>query len=266
MSALLELSMGLRSYSEALVLVGGWVPYLLLRDRRASDSDFEHVGSIDIDLVVDPERMSADEYSTIVEMISDMGWVSVENRDFSYSRAVVSPEDSTPYVITVDFMAPDPMRLTRRARHRRVQPDLKARTMRGASLALAHQCLTPVEAKLPNGGEARAEIRMADVVGCIATKGLALGARMVEKDAYDVFAVLDNIEGGPVGVASAFMPFLGDPLVRESLDNIKGMFRGSDSPGALLVAGFYATEKGLARDRMATRASSVVSAFTDALG
>lgn len=60
MSALLELSMGLRSFSDALVLVGGWVPYFLLRDHRASDSDFEHVGSIDIDLVVDHDKIGSD--------------------------------------------------------------------------------------------------------------------------------------------------------------------------------------------------------------
>jgi hypothetical protein len=69
-SALLELSLGLRSYADALVLVGGWVPYFLLRDHRASDSEFEHVGSIDIDLVVDPDKIGADEYATIIEIIT----------------------------------------------------------------------------------------------------------------------------------------------------------------------------------------------------
>ncbi|HIJ17941.1 MAG TPA: hypothetical protein HA364_09225 [Thermoplasmata archaeon] len=107
---------------------------------------------------------------------------------------------------------------------------------------------------------------MADVVGCIATKGLALGGRLAEKDAYDVCAVLDNLEGGPTGVAAAFRPFVGDPLVGESIENIRRMFDGPDSAGALLAAGFYSGERGMARDRRATRASSVVAAFIDALG
>ncbi len=266
MSALLELSMGLRSYADALVLVGGWVPYLLLRDHRASDSDFEHVGSIDIDLVVDPDRIGADEYATIVETITDIGWKPFESRQFSYARQVISPVDGRPYAITVDFLAADSDRLVGRGRHRKVQQDLNARVMRGARLALAHRCVTSINARLPNGGRAEVETHMADVVGCIATKGLALGGRLAEKDAYDVFAVLDNIEGGPAGVASAFRPFVGDPLVDESIGNIKKMFFGSESAGALLVAGFFSGETGSARDRRATRASRVVAAFIEALG
>jgi len=265
-SALLELSMGLRSYADALVLVGGWVPYFLLRDHRASDSEFEHVGSIDIDLVVDPDKTGADEYATIVETIRDMGWEPFESRQFSFTRQVLSSVDGKPYAISVDFLTADPDKLTGRSRHRKVQQDLNARIMRGAPLALVHQCMTSIDARLPNGGRAEVEIRMADVVGCIAMKGLALGGRLVEKDAYDICAVLDNIEGGPAGVASAFRPFAGDPLVGESIENIRKMFLGSESAGALLVAGFFSGERGSARDRRATRASRLVAAFIEALG
>ena len=265
-SALLELSMGLRSYADALVLVGGWVPYFLLRDHKASDSEFEHVGSIDIDLVVDPDKIGADEYATIVETIADIGWKPFESRPFSFTRQVISSVDGRPYAISVDFLAADPDRLTGRGRHRKVQQDLSARIMQGAPLALAHQCGISIDARLPNGGRAEAEIHMADVVGCIAMKGLALGGRLVEKDAYDICAVLDNIEGGPAGVASAFRPFVGDPLVGESIENIRKMFLGSESAGALLVAGFFSGERGSARDRRATRASRLVAAFVEALG
>lgn len=179
---------------------------------------------------------------------------------------MTSPLDGRPYEITVDFLAADSGTLTSRGRHRKVQQDLNARVMQGAPLAIAHQCGTSIDARLPNGGRAEVEMRMADVVGCIATKGLALGGRLAEKDAYDVCAVLDNLEGGPTGVAAAFRPFVGDPLVGESVENIRRMFRGPDSAGALLVAGFHSGERDRARDRRATRASSVVAAFIDALG
>jgi len=264
-SALLELSMSLRSYRDALVLVGGWVPYFLLRDHRAADSDFEHVGSIDIDLVVDPGRIGSQEYATIVEVITDRGWEPHESRQFSYTRQVVSPVDRRHYSTTVDFLTPDPGRLTRRGRHRKVQQDLDARIMRGAPLALAHQCGVSIEARLPNDGRTRTEIRMADVVGCVAMKGLALGGRMAEKDAYDIYAVLDNIEGGPSGVASEFMPFVEDPLVAESIENIRSMFLGADSVGAHLVADFFSGERGAAHNRRALRASEIVGAFIEGL-
>jgi hypothetical protein len=265
-SALLELSLTLRSYADALVLVGGWVPYFLLRDHRAFDSDFEHVGSIDIDLVVDPDKIGADEYATIIELITNRGWEPRESRQFSFTRQVASSVDGRPYAISVDFLAASPDKLVGGGRHRKVQRDLNARIMRGAPLALAHQCRISIDARLPSGGWAASEIRMADVVSCIAMKGLALGGRLVEKDAYDIYAVLDNLDGGPTGVASAFRPFAGDPLVAESIDNIRRMFLGPESAGALLVADFYPGERGSARERRALRASQIVSAFIEALG
>ena len=265
-SALLELSLTLRSYVDALVLVGGWVPYFLLRDQRASDGELEHVGSIDIDLVVDPDKIGADEYATIIEIITDRGWAPLESRQFSFVRQVVSSVDGRPYAISVDFLAADQDRLAGGGRHRKVQRDLNARIMRGAPLALAHQCGISIDGRLPSSGWAAAEIRMADVVGCIAMKGLALGARLVEKDAYDIYAVLDNLEGGPTGVASSFRPFVGDPLVAKSIENIRRMFLGSGSAGALLVADFFSGERGSARDRRALRASRIVAAFIEALG
>lgn len=53
-SVLLELMAILGAYRDALVLVGGWAPYFLIETSKRPDDKFEHVGSIDIDLAVDP--------------------------------------------------------------------------------------------------------------------------------------------------------------------------------------------------------------------
>lgn len=53
-SVLLELMTILGAYRDALVLVGGWVPYFLIENHKRPGDEFEHVGSIDIDLAVDP--------------------------------------------------------------------------------------------------------------------------------------------------------------------------------------------------------------------
>src|SRR5712691_13327979 len=64
---LAELMTALGAYRDALVLIGGWAPYLILESfgepgafpgdafqTDAYQTKFVHVGSIDIDLVVDP--------------------------------------------------------------------------------------------------------------------------------------------------------------------------------------------------------------------
>ena len=56
-SALLELATALKHYSNALVLIGGWAPYYLVKDHGRPG--FEHIGSIDIDLAIDPDWFPA---------------------------------------------------------------------------------------------------------------------------------------------------------------------------------------------------------------
>jgi hypothetical protein len=61
----------LGAYRDALVLIGGWAPYLILEEfgeggafqddafqADAFEVGFIHVGSIDIDLVVDPNLVT----------------------------------------------------------------------------------------------------------------------------------------------------------------------------------------------------------------
>ena len=54
--------MALGSYREGLVLVGGWVPYLLLKAYQSQDIPFQHVGSKDIDIVVNPAIVDQKQY------------------------------------------------------------------------------------------------------------------------------------------------------------------------------------------------------------
>ena len=66
LSYLLELMIALGSYREGLVLVGGWVPYLLLKEYQPSDVDFRHVGSKDIDIAVNPKLVNEKGYALIL--------------------------------------------------------------------------------------------------------------------------------------------------------------------------------------------------------
>lgn len=50
-SALLELGVALKRYSNDMVLAGGWAPYFI------SNPFFSHCGSIDIDFVLKTEIM-----------------------------------------------------------------------------------------------------------------------------------------------------------------------------------------------------------------
>jgi hypothetical protein len=264
-SALLELAMTLRRYREALVLVGGWVPYYLLRDHQLPDNPFVHVGSIDIDLAVDPDRVDPREYATIGELLADRGWVRSPRRPFSLERTLSSSLDGSEHVVVVDLVTTQSERGVVRNRDRELQPGLTVRPFRDVPIALAHRSEVTVEGQLPDGGESRASILMADVVGCVGMKGHALGDRCKEKDAYDIWAVVDNYGEGPGEVARAVRPFRREPLVEEALGHIGELFSSPRAAGPRWVADFHAADPGEARERRRQRAFQVLRLFLEGL-
>lgn len=255
-TALLELGRTLGAYRESLVLVGGWVPYLLLERGGPPAGEFLHVGSIDIDFVVDPDRIGEGEYATIVELISSAGWRPCEGKLFSFERTVVGP-DRQPYEIQVDFLTPPPGRLGRPPRHRPIQPDLRARTMRGAELAMTHRSSLHLSGRLPSGADSETDLLMLDVVGCLGTKAIALGDRYKQKDAYDIVSVIDRYGRGIPEVANRIRPFSNEPLLAEALGILRDKFRSERSEGPIGYAEFYGGERE-ARERAAQRAFQVV--------
>ena len=55
---LIDLAQVLAPFQDCLVLIGGWVPYLLLPDAQEP-----HVGSIDVDLALDAEKLYDGRYA-----------------------------------------------------------------------------------------------------------------------------------------------------------------------------------------------------------
>ncbi len=112
-SGLAEVLTTLGAYRDALVLIGGWAPHLILEEfgveGRAFQADafqadafqvgFVHVGSIDIDLVVDPDLVDAERYATIVDLLLERGYVPGADPLFQFEKTIRSPRDGQEYVI-----------------------------------------------------------------------------------------------------------------------------------------------------------------------
>jgi hypothetical protein len=238
-SALAELTVALGRYRDALVLIGGWAPYFILEEFGRPGVDFTHVGSIDIDFVVDPYVIDADQYATIVELLHARGYEPVVGTLFQFEREIPSPLDGENYRVRVDFLTPLPLRgQGRTRRHRQIQHDLRARTLPGAEVALEHFFLYQLRAQLPGDGISEIELRVTDVVGALCLKGIAIGERYAEKDAYDIFVLCAHYQNGPPSVAEALRPFLNQGPVRLGLSAIAAKFRTVEAEGPAWVAAF----------------------------
>ena len=65
---LVDVGQVLASFRDAIVVVGGWVPDLLLPGAEP-----EHVGSIDVDLALDAAKLEDGRYAELLKLLLDTG-------------------------------------------------------------------------------------------------------------------------------------------------------------------------------------------------
>ena len=228
-SVLLEVVHLLSQYREGIVLVGGWVPDLLLPGNAT-----HHIGSIDVDLVLDHQILTEAGYHSIMQLLLSRGYEQGEQpfiffRDVNMSDRVIR--------VQVDFLAGEYASSSKSHRTQRVQ-DMRPRKARGCDLAFETPVEVVLRGTLPNGAMDSVKVRVASIVPFLVMKGFALGNRLKEKDGYDVYYAITHYPGGHEALVNAFAPFLRNRLVRESLAIIAEKFASPEHIGPRLVVDF----------------------------
>lgn len=261
---LIELMLTLRSYKRGIVLVGGWVPYLLLKKYQSPKSEFRHAGSQDIDLAVNPKVISKTEYAKIEELVKGRGYQPSPKSKFSFFKP--GPEVRGEKIsIQVDFLGPEYGGTGRGRRHQRVQDDFLLRKARGADFVFDHVEEYELTGTLPNGSEGEASFYIADIVGSLVMKGITLGSRYQEKDAYDLFSLMTEYKEGPLSVAMEVKPHQDNKVAKEAIAAIKHTFRSREAEGPALVADFFEELEGEERERRITDAHMQINRFLEFL-
>lgn len=267
LSALLELSLTLHSYRDAIVLVGGWAPFFLIDEFGRGG--FPHVGSIDIDIAVNPELIKYDEYSTIVDLIQERGYSMRHGANgqpimFSFERGITSTDDGREYLISIDFLtcASDE---AGNHRHRKVQSSLPARIVNGCDIAFQHNFKKEIRGTLPGNGESSSQIQMLDIPGCIGMKGVVLGERYKEKDAYDIFSVISQCLANPSEVGQKVKPFLAESNMEMGVRNIREKFRSIGAEGPSWVGNFLHSSDEEQKKRIQAESYVLVKQFLQSL-
>ena len=226
---MLELVRLLGEYRDDMVIVGGWVPELLLPSAQT-----KHVGSTDVDLALDHRRITEAGYQTIREHLLRHGYVEGK-QPFIFFREV--PVGARTITVKVDFLAGE---YGGAGGHHRTQPvqDMAARKARGCDLALELNTRVKIEGTLPGGGLDAAEVRVAGIVPFIVVKGMTLHDRLKPKDPWDLYFCLVNYPGGLDALVQEFRPHLRHGLVVEGLRKIREKFLSPDHVGPKSVADF----------------------------
>ena len=257
LSVLVEFMTLLGEFKNSIVLVGGWVPYFLIEERKQ-----EHTGSLDIDAALDFKSISSETYSTILELLKERGYEETE-QPYVFNRTVET-ESGAKVTVKINLLAGEYGGTSKSHRTQRVQ-DVKARKARGCDLAFDQNFSATLSSRMPDGAKNEVTIRIAEIVPFLVMKGMALWDRYKEKDAYDIYFAISYYPGGVQRLVSVFHPFRSNKLIREGLGKIRAKFRDVESPGPVWVMNFEEIDDEEEKERVKRDAFERVNTFLDAL-
>lgn len=258
-AVLIELVHILGDFADDMAIVGGWVPSLLIPNAQE-----EHIGSMDVDVAFNAEKISDEAYATINKILTHHGYREneKENAKFKYFKDVkIEGQD---YTVEVDLLTGEYGGDTGRNRRHEPIQDVKALKARGADLVFDRSESITLSGVLPgDAGKDTVKCKIAGVVPFIVMKGIVIARRIKEKDAYDIDFVLRNFPGSVDAIAELMAVDLGNGLVQEALSNIQDKFASVDHWGPKAVAVFQEIEDKEEQDRVRRRAYESAQSLLD---
>jgi hypothetical protein len=263
-AVLIELGQILGPFRDAIVVVGGAVPYLMLRD-----ADPAHIGTLDIDLDLNPDRLAEGAYAELVETLERAGYErDVDDLKPFQLRRTVDPRDGgMPILVLLDLLMPRNAKTT--SNRPPLVAGLRVQGADGSEVALHSNVRLAIEGKMPDGRRNRIELLVASISALLVMKGYALDGRDKAKDAYDIYFCVRSFPGGPEALAAEGTPLLTDPIARDGFMKIAAKFRSDDDYGPDTVSRFLGDSGGfddMTVDQLRTDAFRQVRAWLHALG
>ena len=142
---LIELIHVLGEYRDHVVVVGGWVPALIL-----SNPPVEHVASTDVDLALNFQKISNTGYQSIVKTLEQSGYYQKEDKQLYQWFKKVTIEGHEPVEVQIDLIAGEYEGRGKGHRTQHVQ-DARARKARGCDLSFDDPKEIVVDGELPGG-------------------------------------------------------------------------------------------------------------------
>ena len=249
---LVDIGQVLTDFRDCLVVVGGWVPDLLLQDAVEP-----HIGSIDVDLALDAAKLNDGRYAEMVKLLLNTGRYRKGQKDFQLVVDVDLKDGDTPVQVEVEFLAPKEVRLEK---HKpKLLDGFRVLQVEAASEAFRD----PQEVKVygPNVRAAKniVRLRVASLADWLIMKAHAIGGRDKPKDSYDFCYGLENC--GIDEVAAVWRQRVEEKNVFRAIEIMKEKFVAVDAFGPQQVVEFHSAHDTETQAMHARRAYELVQRF-----
>ena len=248
---LIDVGQILAAFRDCLVLIGGWVPDLLL-----PEAEEPHVGSIDVDLALDAEKLQEGRYAELLALLLNSGRYRHGEKPFQLLTDVDLSDGGPPVQVQVEFLAPHEVKLKKN----------RPKLLKGFRVLQADACGTafraPVEIEIEGhtlrGAKNRVRFRVPSPVDFLVMKAHALGGRDKPKDAYDLCYYLDHHRGGLEDLAARLRELTAEKDVRRAIEILREKFASPEDFGPMQVVEFFGSPGPDTRAMEARRAFELV--------
>jgi len=249
---LVDVGQVLASFTDSIVLVGGWVPDLLIPEPAE-----HHVGSIDVDIALDAAKLMDGRYAELLSLLLDTRRYEPGEKEFQLFTMVDLKDGEDPVRVDVDFLAPQGLDL-RVAKSRRKLKDFRVLQADGCSEAFHEPQIITIDGQMVNGAKNSVELRVASLPDFLLMKCFALNGRDKPKDAYDICYCLEHAPGGAEAIATAWNQRSGETNVEEAVAILRQKFAAVDAYGPMQVVEFHQSSDGAEAEIEARRAFELV--------
>jgi predicted nucleotidyltransferase len=236
------------------VVVGGWVPDLLI-----SQAEEAHVGSIDVDLALDADKLNDGRYAELLNLLLNTRRYRPGTKPFQLVTDVDLQDGNKPIQVEVEFLAPKEVKLEKN----------NPKILEGFRVLQADGCGTAFNAPVDivfagrtiRGAMNTVRLRIASLPDFLVMKAHALGGRDKPKDAYDICYCLTNYPGGLDVLAAVWKGRSKEKDVERALEIVREKFATVNSFGPGQVVEFLDSSERETQEMQARRAFELVQKF-----
>jgi hypothetical protein len=256
---LVDVGQVLASFGDAIVVVGGWVPDLLLQD-----AEHPHIGSIDVDLALDAAKLGDGRYAELLKLLLDTGRYEKGDKDFQLATTVDLGDGEAPVRVDVEFLAPADLKLKKN--HPKLVEGFRVLQFPACAAALGRPESIELKGVMVSGAPNTVHLRVASLPDFVVMKAHAVDGRDKPKDVYDLCYCLDEYPDAIAIVAADWRARCDDPLIVAAIEILRAKFQTVDHYGPQQVAIFHDAADADERAMHARRAFELVQKLLSLLG
>lgn len=221
---------------DELVVIGGLVPSLLIKQDELPEGADAHVGTMDLDVGLTLALLDGGRYRTLTERLRRAGFEQDVNDEGNPTRQRWKIEKLEK--VTIDFLIQPSLPEDKGGKLRDIEPDFAAVIAPGLHLAFQDRERVVLEGNTIVGEQAKREVWVSGPGAYVVLKSIAFRLRGENKDAYDLYYLVRNYGAGAADVASRLKPLLGDPSAQQALEYLREDFQAHEGLGPRRVAEF----------------------------